>query len=502
MKGNVIMTSQTLREARKYEEVFGKLIKEEERPDFHLSPRTGWMNDPNGFSYYKGKYHMFYQYYPYESKWGPMHWGHAVSNDLLHWEYLPAALAPDETYDRDGCFSGSAVELPDGRQLLMYTGVVKEHQKHDIYREVQTQCIAVGDGIDYEKYTQNPVLDEKDLPEGGSRLDFRDPKMWRRADGTYACVIGNRPEDGSGQILLYTSGDGFHWDFQSVLVSNHNRFGKMWECPDIFELDGKCVLLASPQDMLPEGFEYHNGNGTLCLLGEFDEETGTFHEIHNQSIDYGIDFYAPQTVLTPDGRRVMIGWMQNWDSCSIRPPEAPWLGQMSLPRELSIKNGRLYQKPIRELDGMRRNKVDYNDVTVSGIVRLDGVAGRIVDLELTVRPFDLQNPYQKFAIRFAQNDRYYTALSFRPRESILKVDRKFSGSRRAIIHQRRSLVNTTDGELKLRIILDRFSVEVFVNDGEQVLSATMYTKQEAEGISFFADGTANIDVVKYDLAAD
>ena len=108
---------------------------------------------------------MFYQYYPYESKWGPMHWGHAVSNDLLHWEYLPAALAPDETYDRDGCFSGSAVELPDGRQLLMYTGVVKEHQKHDIYREVQTQCIAVGDGIDYEKYTQNPVLDEKDLPE-------------------------------------------------------------------------------------------------------------------------------------------------------------------------------------------------------------------------------------------------------------------------------------------------------------------------------------------------
>ena len=237
-------------------------------------------------------------------------------------------------------------------------------------------------------------------------------------------------------------------------------------------------------------------------MGEFDEETGTFHEIHNQSIDYGIDFYAPQTVLTPDGRRVMIGWMQNWDSCSIRPPEAPWLGQMSLPRELSIKNGRLYQKPIRELDGMRRNKVDYNDVTVSGIVRLDGVAGRIVDLELTVRPFDLQNPYQKFAIRFAQNDRYYTALSFRPRESILKVDRKFSGSRRAIIHQRRSLVNTTDGELKLRIILDRFSVEVFVNDGEQVLSATMYTKQEAEGISFFADGTANIDVVKYDLAAD
>ena len=119
------MTSQTLREARKYEEAAEKIIKKEDRPDFHLSVRTGWLNDPNGFSYYKGEYHLFYQYYPYEAKWGSMHWGHAVSKDLLHWEYLPAALAPDEAYDKDGCFSGSAVVLPDGRHLLMYTCVVR-----------------------------------------------------------------------------------------------------------------------------------------------------------------------------------------------------------------------------------------------------------------------------------------------------------------------------------------------------------------------------------------
>lgn len=493
------MTSQTLREARKYEEAFEKLIKEEERPDFHLSSRTGWMNDPNGFSYYKGQYHMFYQYYPYESKWGPMHWGHAVSNDLLHWKYCPAAMAPDEIYDKDGCFSGSAIELADGKQLLMYTGVVKECQGNDVYQEVQTQCIAIGDGTDYQKYGQNPVLDEKDLPQGASRFDFRDPKIWKKADGTYACVVGNRPSDGSGQILMYTSADGFQWKFKSVLASNNNRFGKMWECPDFFELDGTWVLLTSPQDMLPEGFEYHNGNGTLCLMGDFDEETGVFQEIHNQSIDYGIDFYAPQTVLTPDGRRVMIGWMQNWDSCSIRSPEAPWLGQMSLPRELFIRNGRLCQKPVRELDKMRCNKVEYTDVEVSGIVKLDGIKGRRVDMELVLRAGDTQELYHKFAVRFAQNDRYYTALSFRPKESILKVDRKFSGSRRAIIHQRRSLVNTVNGELRLRMILDRFSVEVFVNDGEQVLTATMYTEQEADGISFFADGVVNIDVVKYEL---
>jgi len=494
------MRSQTLWEARKYEEAFGKAISLQERPGFHLSPRTGWMNDPNGFSWHDGKYHMFYQYHPYDSHWGPMHWGHAVSTDLLHWEYLPAALAPDEIYDRDGCFSGSAITLPDGRQLLMYTGVVKERQANGGYNEVQAQCLAVGDGVDYVKYDKNPVLDEKDIPEGGSRFDFRDPKMWREEDGTYRCIIGNRPADGSGQILLFESPDGYAWHYKKVLAANHNRFGKMWECPDFFPLDGKWVLLTSHQDMLPSGFEYHNGNGTLCLIGAYDREAEEFTEETDQSIDYGIDFYAPQTVLTPDGRRVMIGWMQNWDTCNHRRThDEAWFGQMSLPRELSIKNGRLYQTPVRELEEMRRDRVSYQGVTVSGTVRLEGVRGRRVDMEVTVRPEEGCDLYRKFAIRLAQNDLYHTSLSFRPGESVLKVDRKFSGSRRAIIHQRRSKVSHRGGELKLRIILDRFSVEAFVNDGEQVLSAVLYTDQEADGISFLADGTVNIDVVKYDL---
>ena len=155
------MTSQMLCKARKYEEIAEKVIKKEERPAFHFSPRTGWMNDPNGFSYYKGKYHMFYQYYPYDTRWNSMHWGHAVSDDLLHWEYVPAALAPDENYDKEGCFSGSAIALPDGRQLLIYTGVARKAQEDGTDCEIQTQCIAVGDGTNYEKYENNPVLDEK-----------------------------------------------------------------------------------------------------------------------------------------------------------------------------------------------------------------------------------------------------------------------------------------------------------------------------------------------------
>ena len=195
----------------------------------------------------------------------------------------------------------------------------------------------------------------------------------------------------------------------------------------------------------------------------------------------------------------MIGWMQNWDACAIRSPEEKWLGQMSLPREIFIKNNRLYQRPVRELEGMRKNKTEYRNVAFTDVIRLDGIRGRRIDLELTLRPGDLENMYRKFALRFAQDDTYQTALSFRPHESVLKIDRKFSGSRRAIIHQRRCLVNSKNGELKLRVILDRFSAEVFINDGEQVMTATIYTDQSAEAISFFADGDVNIDVVKYDL---
>ena len=496
------MTSQTLREARKYEEASEKMVTKEERPDFHLSARIGWMNDPNGFSFYNGKYHMFYQYYPYEPQWGTMHWGHAVSEDLLHWEYLPAALAPDQAYDRDGCFSGSAVTLPDGRQLLMYTGVVEEYQQDGGHRGIQTQCVAAGDGIDYVKYDKNPVLTEKDLPEGCGRYDFRDPKIWEREDGGYYCIAGNCPADGSGQILLFTSPDGFSWKFKKVLAENCGRFGRMWECPDFFKLDGKWVLMISPQDMLPKGFEYHNGNGTVCLIGDFDEETDTFTEQQDQAVDYGIDFYAPQTILAPDGRRIMIGWMQNWDTCSFRAQDIRWFGQMSLPRELSVKNGRLYQKPVRELENIRCDKAAYRDVSFSGTISLEGIRGRRVDMELSVSPEEGQELYRKFAVRFAENDEYRTSLSFHPKDSILKIDRKFSGSRRAIIHQRRSLVRSENGKLKLRIILDRFSAEIFVNDGEQVLTTIVYTIQEADGISFFADGTVRMDIVKYGLASE
>ena len=196
----------------------------------------------------------------------------------------------------------------------------------------------------------------------------------------------------------------------------------------------------------------------------------------------------------------MIAWMQNWDTCDRSGcKDKKWFGQMTLPRELSIRNGRLYQQPVSELMDFYSNCVEYRDIVFSGERELAGIEGRMIDMELSVRVKDNAEPFKEFAVRFAQDNRYRTVLSYRRYDSVLNLDRKFSGSRRAFLHQRDCLVTEKDGKLKLRIILDRFSVEVFINDGEQVMTATIMTDSAAKGISFFAEGEVVMDVTKYDL---
>ena len=488
--------TEILRKAREYEAQYGACIPETARPSYHLSPLVGWMNDPNGFSVYKGEYHLFYQYHPYSTKWGPMHWGHAVSKDLLNWKYLPVAIAPDMPYDQNGCFSGSAIELDDGRQLLLYTGVeIVRHEDGGI-QEFQTQCVAVGDGLNYEKLAANPVLDRKDIPEGFSTHDFRDPKIFRKEDGSYGCVVGNRTEDGSGALLLFHSEDGFTWRYDGILDRCYNEYGRMWECPDYFHLDDHDVILTSPQDMCAMGLEFHNGNGTIALLG--NKKDGAFQREAVQAIDYGLDFYAPQTLLSEDGRRIMIAWMQNWDTTGSQPDGAKWFGQMTTPRELTIRNGRLYQNPIRELERCHGRRVVYKDIPIHEEVSLNGVRGRVIDMTLTIRPAD-DNGYEKVRIRFAKGSEHYCAVTYRPGPSTLRFSRTHAGFNRDFVHERKCLVRSRGGEIKLRILLDRYSAEIFINDGEQAMTATFYTPLSADGISFECSGQALLTVEKYDI---
>ncbi len=493
------MSSKSLQQARKYEEIYGGKILAEERPLFHVSPKVGWLNDPNGFSWYQGEYHLFYQYHLFNTSWGPMYWGHVKTKDFIKWEWLPTALAPDTEYDNAGCFSGSAVGLPDGRHMLMYTGV-QEWQREDGFTESrQVQCVAFGDGVNYEKYENNPVLTAADLPEGGSAEDFRDPKIWRdEKENCYYAVVGNRTADESGSILLFRSEDTLHWDFVTVLDRCKNQYGKMWECPDFFILDGVAVILTSPQEMRARGMEFHNGNGTIYIVGDYNAEKHEFSRTEVRAIDYGLDFYAPQTVMAPDGRRILIGWMQSWESSHSQPHGSQWFGMMTIPRELRIKNGRLIQNPVRELERYRSEQILYRDVDVRERIQLPQVCGRCLDMTVWIRPAGGRF-YEKFTIKVAKDTENYTAISYKPGSSILRFDRSNSGFRHDIIASREVLVRNQNGELKLRIIMDRFSVEIFVNDGEQAISSTIYTPQDATSISFEANGIAIMDVEKYDI---
>lgn len=487
--------SELLKKSREYESEFEQTISEEEKPFFHLAPRIGWMNDPNGFSYYNGEYHLFYQYHPYDTVWGPMHWGHSTSKDLIHWMDLPAAIAPDESFDKDGCFSGSAIELGDGKQLLMYTGVKKIADNEGNISEFQTQCVAIGDGRDYIKNKNNPVIDSDMLPEGVSKVDFRDPKIWME-DDTFYCVVASRTEDWDGQLLLFSSEDAVSWKFEKILVKNNHRFGTMWECPDYFELDGKKIVITSPMEMLTEGYEFTNGNGTLCLIGHSTED-GTFEYENFQSVDYGIDFYAPQTMLSKDGRRIMIAWMQNWDTISYRSKDTKWFGQMTLPRELSVRAGKLIQQPVREIESLYGEKIEKSNVIINKNCEIEGINGRLLDMTVRIRPAD--DGFEKFEIRVAENDLLYTSISYDAINSLVEMDRRHCGCRKAVVNTSCCKVRDNDREVTLRIIMDRYSIEIFVNDGEQVMSMAIFTDLDADKISFSAKGQAFADVCMHRL---
>ena len=486
-----------LQQAREFEAKYMPHIPEEERPLVHVTGGIGWINDPNGFSIYKGEYHLFFQYHPYSNAWGPMHWGHVKSKDFIKWERLPVALAPEEEFDRDGCFSGGAVELPDGRQMLMYTGVYKIPGDKGFMQEMQHQCIAIGDGVNYEKYEGNPVLSAKDLPEGGSVVDFRDPKIWREGDTLYV-VVGNRAADGSGSILMYESKDGFNWTYDGIIDACYNEYGKMWECPDFFPLDGKQVLITSPQEMAPLGLEYHAGYGTIALIGDYDKEHKQFDRHRVQSIDYGIDFYAPQTLESLDGRRIMIAWMQNWTTSTCKRQEDHFFGSMTIPRELSVRNGRLIQNPVRELDNYHGRKVCLEDVLIHRETNLMGVKGRILDMTIKVRPSDMKM-YDWFKVNVAKDGEHQATIRYKPGSNTIRIDRTRCGGRYDIVHVRDFLVRPRKGEIKLRLVMDRRSVELFVNDGEQAATFLLYTGEQAQSITFEASDPVLIDVEKYDL---
>lgn len=299
----------------------------QKRLNYHFEPQKGWINDPNGLIFYKGQYHAFFQHYPFAPCWGQMHWGHAVSDDLIHWKELPIALYPDQTYENSGgCFSGSAVEK-DGELYLLYTSVSQEHG--------QTQSIARSkDGIQFEKYKGNPVITR--FPEEGSE-DFRDPKVTWMYDAYYMVVATGK--DGIGKILLYKSKDLLRWEYQGVLLEGA-EYGPVLECPDFFPFEDKYLLMFSQMG--------RDTKSIIFIYGDFDGKTFTPVSCHMPQS--GPHYYAPQTFQDERGRRIIIGWLDNKDKKLNGGAE--YAGAFTIPCTLQIVGGVLRMFPVEECRGL------------------------------------------------------------------------------------------------------------------------------------------------------
>ena len=462
-------------------------IDEKEKSLFHVTPETGWMNDPNGFSVYQGKVHLFYQFYPYKTEWGPMHWGHQVTEDLVKWEAYPVAMAPDQDYDHIGCFSGSAVEA-DGKHVLLYTGVSQKDGK-----EIQNQCIAIGDGKTYEKWQDNPVIKGDIMPEKFDRKDFRDPKIWKK-DGRYYCVVGNRYEENCGQIVLFSSVDYKNWRYEKVLLRNDGKNGDMLECPDYLEVDGYPVIICSPQNMHAQKYEFHNGHNSIYIIGDAEKEISDFAWEKKRSLDYGLDFYAPQTTELPDGRRIMIAWMKSWDACVI-PNSQDWQGMMTFPRELEIKENRIWQNPVKELENYYQNPCCYEHTEIEGETVLAGVEGRTIDLTVTLE--DGENTI--FSIKLAADSEYETSYTYNKETRLLEIDRTYCGVTKDVVCVRKFRIEDPAGLKKMRFILDYHSIELFINDGQQTATTAICTPLNAKDIYFFSDKKMTMSVEKHDI---
>ncbi|MRS88915.1 sucrose-6-phosphate hydrolase [Enterobacteriaceae bacterium RIT714] len=420
-------------------------------PQWHPAPVTGLMNDPNGFIWYAGRYHLFYQWNPLDCDHRYKCWGHWSSADLVHWQHEPMALMPDEEYDRNGCYSGSAVDNK-GELTLCYTGNVK----FDDGSRTAWQCLAVQNAAGgFDKL--GPVLP---LPSGYTG-HVRDPKVWQQ-NGIWYMVLGAQDQQQRGKVLLFKSADLQCWHACGEIaghgVNGLQDAGYMWECPDLFELDGTHVLICCPQGLAREPHRYLNHYPCAWMSGDVALESTTFNHGPLHELDAGFEFYAPQTTLSADGRRILIGWMGVPDGEEMLQPTRKygWIHQMTCPRELQFREGKLYQQPIRELTALREEEHQWQG-HASDAPCMD--AGRVEFILMPDGPLE---------VNFADT-------------LWLSVDEQGIRLQRQSLKNDEMLVRYWLGNVtSLRVLCDCSSVEIFINDGEGVMSSRYFPQHPAQ----------------------
>jgi fructan beta-fructosidase len=472
------------------------------RPQFHFTPEEKWMNDPNGMVYYKGVYHLFYQYYPEDIVWGPMHWGHATSKDLVTWEHKPIALFPDE---HGLIFSGSAVvdfentsgfgtkENPPLVAIFTYHLMAGEKAGR---KDFQTQGIAysLDNGDTWTKYEGNPVIGNKDIK------DFRDPKVFwdtKKNQWIMSLVAGDH-------LQLWGSPDLKSWMKLSEFGKDKGAHGGVWECPDLFPVkvegsdEEKWVLLISMNPGAPNG-----GSGTQYFVGNFDGEKFTTDQTDIKWLDWGTDNYAGVTYSNaPNGELIFIGWMSNWAYARDTPTEK-WRSAMTVPRNLSLRKigdgYSLINYPVKNLESIIERKSEKN-ITIEGgsneIVSSDGLNQSEIKFKTSSKNFQLK-------LSNSKNDEVVLTMFGEEKRFIL--DRTNSGKvdfqEDFASVQMMPVSDLPKGEYEVRVFIDHSSIEVFINEGQFVMTAQLFPNEAYSDLTIENLGETSFTLKDFEISS-
>ena len=449
--------------------------------NYHFSPYIGLINDPNGFSYYDGYYHIFFQWYPDGCKHGLKKWGHIKTKDFINYTSPKIALEADKPYDKDGCYSGSAIV--DGDILKMfYTGNVKdENNIRSSY-----QCLAHLDK-DGNIDKLGPLIDS--VPDAYT-AHFRDPQVFFYGD-RYYMLIGAQRKDLKGRIVVYTSKDLNTWSFKGEIDTRLKDFGYMWECPNYVNVSDRDILIFSPQGLEKKEYKNQNIFQSGYIIGDLDLKKPSFNHGEFKELDKGFDFYAPQIMQEKDGRVILIAWMGVPGDEEKHPSiREGWIHGLTMPRKLSVKENILYQEPIEELKKLRDRELIMENIEFEDFSD-KRVEGDSYELILEIDRYKSNG----FEIMFALGEDEYTSFKYDFKDCLAVLDRDnmiegLKGIRKARLDNQDSV--------KIHMFMDKSAVEIYIDGGKEVMTARIFPRQDSKALKIISkEGKAKIKRLQF-----
>ena len=481
--------------------------RDKNRLHFHMMPPTGWMSDPNGLCQFHGVNHIYFQYTPFLAGWGTKLWGHYTTKDWIHYTEEEPFLFPDTKWDRDGVYSGSACVKEDGIHYF-YTGNVKLQDKEYDYimngREQNTMHLFSPDGKNIT--VKELVMTNEDYPSNMSK-HVRDPKIYEK-DGSYYMIQGGRDDENRGCALLFQSDNLRGWKWYDTVYSKQ-PFGYMWECPDLFEIDGKQIMTCCPQGVEQQGYEYQNVYQCGYFPVNFELENKKYELGEFTELDKGFDIYATQTFEDEKGRRILIGWMgiPDADYDNNATVQYDWIHALTMPRELSLKDGKILQKPLKEMQQLRKNKFHCNIAEFENWEPEDCCFELHIDFENDNKPKESEISDGKKSELRQQNrqdtEKYQEApMTLQLREDVFLSwkDGLLSLKMGQSGHGRKERIAQIDALRNLTIFSDTSAIEIFINDGETVMTTRVYSEHLNQKVQFLEKGNVS-SITGYELGS-